>query len=368
MFFRLTHTVARRSSAATARKLLIQAVNAAAKFDSRLAVGTVKVELQDTGHYAEVRFGGKIPDATAAEFRTHLQSILLARFEPPWIIEPDADTPATAPNEQHPDAKPLPPSIPERPVGSINLSFPSNAFERIFGREAQIRRLVDALSVGRDTAWTKRKHTLLSGPPGCGKTDLMLTVARLLGEEGKAYVWYDATSTTKAGAIEQMMASPVLPPILFVEEIEKTPEGSLRWLLGVMDDRGEIRRTNYRVGNQVKSARLTVIATANDTDLLKKVDSGAVYSRFGNRIHCPPPDRDTLEKILTREVIEVAGNSEWVRKTLEFAYDTLNIRDVREILNVLLCGRDRLLTGQYQQDYIATMPPEDRKAIPKHIA
>jgi len=357
MDLRLTHHVARRSSAGTAKKLLVKALEKSVKYDDRLTLGRVVVERTDYGHVAEIKIGGKVPDDVSETYKKHLQSILLAQFVPPWIIvgngQPTADTP---------DAPPVP-VVAERPIGKVNLNFPPTAFDRIFGREAQIRRLVDAISIGHDTNWMKRKHTLLSGPPGCGKTDLMLTIARQLGEEGKAYVWYDATSTTKAGAIEQMMNSPVVPPILFVEEIEKTAEGSLRWLLGVMDDRGEIRRTNYRVGNQVKAARLTVIATANDVELLRKMDSGSVYSRFANRIHCPPPDRGTLEKILTREVCEINGNPVWVNETLAFAYDQLCIRDVREILNVLLCGRDRLLTGQYQEDYLATMSPEDKGTL-----
>ena len=199
----------------------------------------------------------------------------------------------------------------------------------------------------------------------CGKTETMLTFARLLGEENKAWLWFDATGTTRAGAIEMLMKAETVPPVLFVEEIEKTQESSLRWLLGVMDERGEVRRTNYRVGNQVKAIKLCVVATCNNEKLLKEMDAGALYSRFANRVYCPEPTREVLRKILIREVSEMGGLDDqrygWVEAALEFGYDRLNVRDPRELINMVLCGRDRLLDGSYQQDFEETLSPWDRQ-------
>jgi hypothetical protein len=43
------------------------------------------------------------------------------------------------------------------------------------------------------------------------------------------------------------------------------------------------------------------------------------------------------------------GNLEWAECALEFGYDTLGQRDIREIKDHL-AGRDRLLTGEWQRD------------------
>src|SRR5690606_31257476 len=107
--------------------------------------------------------------------------------------------------------------------------------------------------------------------------------AKLLGEEDVSYAKFDATSMTKAGVLENLIENPFVPPVLIIEEIEKCEESALRWLLGVMDSRGEIRRTNYRVGNQAKNVKMIVLASANDLGLLKTMMAGALYSRFTNK-------------------------------------------------------------------------------------
>jgi hypothetical protein len=250
----------------------------------------------------------------------------------------------------------------EKTLGEINI-VPGDHFKRIFGRDAQIRRILDALSLAKRTEFKKRTHTLLDGEPGGGKSEIMMALADMLGKEGEAWRWFDATSMSKAGAIEEIIENPVVPPVLFIEEIEKTEEQSLRWLLGVMDTRGEIRRTNYRVGNQARNVRMVVIASANDVKLLKSVMSGALYSRFQNKVYCPDPDREIMKQILLREVKEIEGKPEWVEPALEFGYDKWGMRDPRALINILSCGGDRLLNGEYQKDYEKTMHPEDKKEL-----
>jgi intein/homing endonuclease len=202
----------------------------------------------------------------------------------------------------------------------------------------------------------------------CGKTEIMKSTAAMIGEEGKSWLWFDATSMTKAGVIELVMESDTVPGVLFIEEIEKCPENDLRWLLGVMDVRGQIRRTNYRVGNQAKNVRMVVIATANDINLLRTVMAGALYSRFQNKIYCAPPDRTIMEQILLREVKEIKGDERWIEPTLKFAVDKWGMDDPRDIITILSCGGDRLMTGKYQIDYEATMHPLERKHLERKKA
>lgn len=201
----------------------------------------------------------------------------------------------------------------------------------------------------------------------CGKTEIMLATANMIGEEGKAWLWFDATSMTKAGVIELIMDSETVPGVLFIEEIEKCAENDLRWLLGVMDSRGQIRRTNYRVGNQAKHVRMVVIATANDVKLLKTVMSGALYSRFQNKIYCAPPDRDIMRQIMEREISEINGKTEWIEPALKFAVDKWAMDDPRDVITILSCGRDRLMNGSYQKDYEATMHPMERRRLERQI-
>lgn len=249
-------------------------------------------------------------------------------------------------------------------LGSVNLEM-GNHFERMYGRDAQIRRVMDALLVSESTGWKKRANTLLDGNPGCGKTEIMLCTRGMLGEEGQAWWWLDATSMTKAGALEMILESKYVPPVLFVEEIEKCPEEMLRWLLGVMDTRGEIRRTNYRVGNQAKNVRMVVIASANNVKILKNMMSGALYSRFQNRVYCPEPDRVIARQILAREVAELKGRMEWIEPALQFGYDEWCIRDPRDLINIVRTGRNRLLDGTAQKDYVETMHPMDKRLLLK---
>jgi len=250
----------------------------------------------------------------------------------------------------------------DKVLGEINLE-PNGHYARLYNRDAQINRILGALRLGKRTAWDKRTHSILDGPPGCGKTEIMLATSRMLGNENEAWRWFDATSMTKAGVLEELIESPVVPPVLFIEEIEKCDEASLRWLLGVMDTRGQIRRTNYRVGNQAKNVRMCVIASANDVNLLRRLMSGALYSRFQNKIYCPRPDRVVMEQILTRECQEIKGKKDWIEPTLEFAYDKWCMTDPRDVITIMSCGGDQLLSGRYQDDYEKTMHPSEKKRL-----
>lgn len=254
----------------------------------------------------------------------------------------------------------------EKQLGDYSLD-PKDHFNRLYGRDAQLRRILDAFHLAHRTGFMKRTHTLLDGPPGCGKSECMKSLAKMLGEENKAWMWVDATSMTKAGVIEELMTSPVVCPWLFIEEIEKCAEDSLRWLLGIMDVRGEIRRTNYRVGHQCRNVRMVITATANDVELLKHVMSGALYSRFQNKIYCPPPDREIMQRILEREMTEMKGRREWIEPTLQFAYDKWGMSDPRDIITICSCGGDRLLNGSFQQDFESTMHPSEIEYLKRQL-
>lgn len=247
-------------------------------------------------------------------------------------------------------------TIPVKNFGSINTDK-SNFFDHIYDREHQLKIIHSAIIAAKDSEFHNRFHCVLYGPPGCGKSDILISVGKMLGNENEAYMKLDATSTTEAGAQRILLESSHIPPVLIVEEIEKTDEKSLRWLLGILDHRAEIRKTNFNIGQRAKNVKMLCLATVNDIDLFKRVMSGALHSRFAHEVHCPRPDRNLMEKILKREISTLKGGRvEWIEPTLEFCMDEMEWNDPRKIIPVCLCGRDDLLDGNYQESIRATIP------------
>jgi len=238
--------------------------------------------------------------------------------------------------------------------GTVSLDIDPNNFSGIYGRDAHIARILSAVETAIQTNLEKRYHVLLHGPPGCGKTDILSHLCKTLGRPGEAYLMIDATSTTQAGIIKLLMEAPVIPPVLVVEEIEKAEESALRWLLGVLDQRGSITRINARVGYQYKNVRMLCLATANDYKLFQRIMSGALASRFSHTIYCPRPDEQVMTRILTREVQSISGDLRWVPAAIEFCMNELGMDDPREIIPICLCGKGKLLDGSYQKVIRAT--------------
>lgn len=237
-------------------------------------------------------------------------------------------------------------------------------FDHIYGRNHQIDIIQSAIIAAKESDFVNRFHCVLFGPPGCGKTDILLSFAKMLGEENDAYMKFDATSTTEAGASKILLESEHIPPIMIVEEIEKAEEKSLRWLLGVLDQRAEIRRTNFRIGNRARNVKMLCLATVNNIKLFRNVMSGALASRFAHQLWCPRPDREVLKLILEREVKRVKGDMKWIEPTLKFCVDDESMKnrfknDPRKIVPICLCGRDNLLTGEYQNSVVETLAPND---------
>lgn len=219
-------------------------------------------------------------------------------------------------------------------------------FSHLYDREAQIAIAHSAIQAFIDSKYENRFHAVLYGPPACGKTEVLRSFARWLGPE--AVLNFDATSTTKAGAEKVLLETANIPPILMVEEIEKTEEQSLRWLLSVLDHRGEVRKITFRTVAQ-RNIKLLCLATVNDIELFKRVMDGALASRFAHKIYCPRPNREVLERILLREIKAYNGKEEWIKPTLDFCLDIEKTTDPRRIIAVCMSGKDALLDGGYQK-------------------
>jgi hypothetical protein len=243
----------------------------------------------------------------------------------------------------------------------IEIKRDNGHFDHIYDRTAQIERVLASVDVAIRTKMEHRYHCVLYGPPGCGKTEILLAVCKMLGDEYDAYIKFDATSTSKAG-VEKLLLNPDIPvpPVMLIEEIEKTDENSLRWLLGILDQRGEMRKINARC-NLSRKAPMLCLATANNMSLFNGMLAGALSSRFAHKLYCGRPSREIISRILQREVTAAGGNPEWIDIALRFAVDEMKLTDPREIIPICICGGDKLLTGEYQQWYIATQPLDESK-------
>ena len=105
--------------------------------------------------------------------------------------------------------------------GKLSLDRKS-FFDHLYDRDHHINRMMAALQTAAQTDFQKRYHVVLYGPPGCGKSDILLSAGRMMGKENEAYFKFDATSTTQAMALDILLKSDYIPPVLLVEEIEKT--------------------------------------------------------------------------------------------------------------------------------------------------
>ena len=233
-------------------------------------------------------------------------------------------------------------------VGYSELSIPNDyeaKFNHLFGLDAHVARIKRAMEAGLMSDWQHRLHCALIGPPGCGKSDICRTIKAMLGDE--AVLEFDATATTAAGAIKELAEREILPRCLIIEEAEKADDKALDFLLAVLDLRAEIRKTTARATIQ-RDTKLFAIATVNNYDLFTRLKAGALASRFSQKIFFKRPNRDQLEMILQREVVKVDGDFAWISPTLDYC-DEVDLTDPRAVISICMCGRDLLVTGEYQE-------------------
>jgi energy-coupling factor transporter ATP-binding protein EcfA2 len=222
----------------------------------------------------------------------------------------------------------------------------------LFERDSQIAIIHNSVLTSVRTKFNKRRHGVLYGPPGCAKSELLTALKNLYGGD-KAVLEIDATTCSKAGLeklLLRLATEAELPPILFIEEIEKQNPETLHCLLQIMDDRGRIERTLATTGKVSAQAKLLVWGTCNDEKLLKSFMRGALWSRFCHRVYCPRPTSKLMKKILGREVREMSGKEEWIGPALSFCFDELKTNDPR-VACALLDGGDGLTDGTYLEHW-----------------
>lgn len=256
-------------------------------------------------------------------------------------------------------------------VGYAPFHLPENYlqyFSHLFGLDSHIRRVAKTIQLAERTDFRKRVNTVLQGPPGCGKTEICRAFKMAVGDESVYEI--DATAATKAGILEDLDNFAEMPRIIIIEEIEKAQGETLSFLLGIMDTRGEIRKTTARTKIH-RDMKCLVIATVNNWKRFSELNYGALSSRFSNTIHFTRPDEDLLTEILKREIDDLEGNGNkgsgkkaygWIKPTLNWIKEVDNW-DPRYVIAVCLTGGPDLLTDEYQTDLRATMFHEYEEVV-----
>ena len=158
----------------------------------------------------------------------------------------------------------------------------------LVGRDAEVESLIHCVRAG--------KHVLLEGPVGVGKTFLVSAVAELLGKavvrvdgdsrytEQKLTGWFDPPTVLKKGyGKEAYFDGPLAEAmrkgsILFVNELNRMPEGVQNVLLPALDER---RIEVPRIGLLTAKDGFTVIATQNPREFVATSHlSEALLDRF----------------------------------------------------------------------------------------
>ena len=229
------------------------------------------------------------------------------------------------------------------------------AWADLYGVGPQIRTVLSNIKRAHDTDGRSRNHGVLYGHAGCGKTTTLLALENMFGPG--AALRLDATSTTRAG-VEKLFFSdlPVIPPLVFMEEAEKADPEFLKVWLGALDDRGEIRKVNFRV-NQLREVKVLFICTVNNKTLFDKMmgsdgsEAGALSSRCVSQIYFPRPSEVVLRQILLKEIHRNGGEEAWINPCILMAQE-MGVTDPR-IVRSYLAGGERLLDGSYQRDWQA---------------
>jgi len=146
---------------------------------------------------------------------------------------------------------------------------------KVVGRDEELRRVIIAVM--------RNKHVLLEGPVGVGKTTIALAVANFLDRptyrvdsderytEHKLVGWFDPSRVLSKGYTQEAFIPGPLTEsmwsggVLFINELNRMPEGTQNVLLPAMDER---KIVIPKIGVVEAKSGFTVIATQNPEEFV----------------------------------------------------------------------------------------------------
>lgn len=237
--------------------------------------------------------------------------------------------------------------------GPLNLN-PGDLFDDLYGKQEALGVIMAALAVYNQTNGRNRYHSLFIGGPSAGKTEIANRLEEMLGTDNVLRI--NSESASKAGMENAILEYPMqLPPVLIIEEIEKIGDpNTLLWMLPALDERRKIIKVTAKDGILTKPVPFICIGTCNNFGKLERMHSGAIASRFTNRLYIPDMDDDMRYKILLGKINKLSHYSEaWIEPAIKFCRESGDM-SMRRLESVLMCGQDKLLTGEYQNTLRAT--------------
>jgi MoxR-like ATPase/Mg-chelatase subunit ChlD len=242
----------------------------------------------------------------------------------------------------------------------------------IIGRRAEIERALASLSA--------HKHLMIEGPVGVGKTVLALAVAKHLGAkvfridgderytEQKLAGWFDPPLVLQKGYVDEAFIPGPLTQamragsVLFVNELNRMPEGVQNILLPAMDE-GMIEVP--KVGTVEASPGFVIIATQNPREF---VATTALSEAISDRFELLLLDYQSAEEeteIASRRFPEAPR--ELVERAVWITRRTRTHPNIRRGASVRAALSISELAGRFSSDMIIGIRKAAHMAVPPRI-
>jgi hypothetical protein len=250
------------------------------------------------------------------------------------------------------------PSFYENGDGAFNLN-PNGAFDHLYGKDAALSLILSSLNAYNVTKGEIRPHCLAVGSPSSGKTTTLDAIERMVGKDN--VFRFNAETASLAGVMNTILNWPddnPLPPLLIAEEICKVKHpDDLLWMVQALDKHATIEKITARETKK-KVVPFLCIATCNNFNKLADWHSGAVASRFSSNTFYLDDMTDDIRRNILRETLKNIpnGNPAWIDKAIEFGHE-VGKTTPRQLEGILVCGMEKLMTGEYQATYLKASKP-----------
>jgi len=219
-------------------------------------------------------------------------------------------------------------------------STSNDIFADIEGREPIKEELLKAVTSN------KTLHTLLVGPPGCGKTEFLLKIKDAFANQSK---FVDGSYGSKAGIVNLLLDKQ--PRYLLIDEIDKLQERDQIALFNLMQT-GIISKT-LKTERIEKKMTVTVFATANTDETLLPPLLSRFFAMYLREYTDEQFKELAVKSVAQKEQVkpEVAMhiavsvlrklNSRDLRDVIKIAQRASTIEEVDKVVNTLIeCSKE----------------------------